>query len=95
MTRPPLKNVGASVRARLTDYARQRDENACESAWGHGADRRASPLISRSSERSVIGACSTLRRQLVTQMGKIQKRETIVVVLYCFVTEKGVSWDQV
>ena len=28
MTRPPLKNVGASVRARLTDYARQRDENA-------------------------------------------------------------------
>lgn len=28
MTRPPLKNVGASVRARLTDYARQRGENA-------------------------------------------------------------------
>jgi hypothetical protein len=28
MTRPPLRNVGASVRARLTDYARQRDENA-------------------------------------------------------------------
>jgi hypothetical protein len=47
MTRPPLKNVGASVRARLTDYARQRDENACESVWDHGADRRASPLISR------------------------------------------------
>lgn len=28
MTRPPLKNVGASVRARLTDYARQRGDNA-------------------------------------------------------------------
>lgn len=28
MTRPPLKNDGASVRARLTDYARQRGENA-------------------------------------------------------------------
>ena len=28
MTRPPLKNIGASVRARLTDYARQRGENA-------------------------------------------------------------------
>jgi hypothetical protein len=28
MTRPPLKNVGASVRARLTEHARQRDENA-------------------------------------------------------------------
>lgn len=28
MTRPPLKSVGASVRARLTDYARQRGENA-------------------------------------------------------------------
>jgi len=27
MTRLPLKNVGASVRARLTDYARQRGEN--------------------------------------------------------------------
>jgi hypothetical protein len=28
MTRPPLKDVGASVRKRLTDTARQRDENA-------------------------------------------------------------------
>jgi hypothetical protein len=28
MTRPPLNNVGASVRARLNDYARQRGENA-------------------------------------------------------------------
>jgi len=28
MTRPPLKVVGASVRKRLTDKARQRDENA-------------------------------------------------------------------
>lgn len=26
--RPPLKNIGASVRARLTDYARQQNENA-------------------------------------------------------------------